>query len=345
MELAVRESEIEDIFTHYPELLKRALGVSDDIELVARQKLLPSGRLDLVFACGNELLLVELKTEEFKRGFLAQVLAYKADLRELQRQGKFVGGEIVPYLACPHSAAYAQRLAEGVGVRLRCYDPAETLSAFFRSAPLDTKYLSVLPSDMGVWRIGLLSETLALSAEVGHAKEIAHRRGCSEKTVGNQLRLAEELGLVRLERRRVELSSFGKNFIKCRDKVAHSDILSPDQARLLRKFILASPFFSGATFGILTIVACVFELSKNTYPVPQSLVARHFISAAGLHFRWNKDKAVNKGVRMYSNYGIELGLLGKVGGTYFVTPSGLQFVLLLNMHKSLKFIETIEAIR
>jgi hypothetical protein len=344
MELAVRESEIEDVFTHYPQLLRRVLGVSQEIQLVARQKLLPSGRLDLVFACADELLLVELKTEEFKRSFLTQVLSYRADLIELQKQRNFISGNVIPYLACPPFAQFARRLAEEVGVRLCSYDPAEILTAFFQKAPLDTKYLSAVPSDMGVWRIGLVNGSLALVASMGHARQIAQSRGYSEKTVGNQLRLAEELGLVRLGRKAVELSSFGTEFVGLLDKAGPSDILSPDQARLLRRFILASPFFSGATFGILTIVACVFELSKNTYPVPQNILARHFISAAGLHFRWSKDKAVTKGVRMYSNYAIELGLLGKVGSAYFVTPSGLQFVLLLNMHKSLKFIETIEAI-
>jgi hypothetical protein len=120
--------------------------------------------------------------------------------------------------------------------------------------------------------------------------------------------------------------------------------LSTAQAELLRRFILERPFFSGVTVGILTLVGCVFELSKNTYPVPRPLLARHFIGAAGLHFRWSRDKAINRGVRMYSNYAAELGLVGKIGDGYFVTPSGLKFVLLLNMHKSLRFIENIDKI-
>ena len=47
---------------------------------------------------------------------------------------------------------------------------------------------------------------------------------------------------------------------------------------------------------------------------------------------------------MYTNYEIDLGLVGKIGNNYFVTPSGLNFVLLLNMHKSLKLIENISRI-
>ena len=210
--------------------------------------------------------------------------------------------------------------------------------------PLDTKYLSVLPTDKGVWRIGLIMSSLVLANSISDTPRIARAKGCSVKTLGNQLRLAEELGLVQLRRQSVVLTFLGKDFLVRRDSDTAHDFLSAAQADLLRKFILSEPFFSGVTFGIITMVACVFELSKNTYPVPGSLLARHFISAAGLHFRWSRDKAINKGVRMYSNYAIELGLLGKIGDSYFVTPSGLKFVLLLNMHKSLHFIESIEAI-
>lgn len=344
MELAVRESEIEDVFAQYPELLKGVLGVSGDMHLVARQKALPSGRLDLMYACASRFLLVELKAENFRPIFLTQVLSYRTDLQVLQQNGGFIQAEIVPYLLCPSSTQEARRLAENQGVLLRPYDPAAVLLEFYRQAPLETKYLSVLPTDKGVWRIGLTNESLALATRLQNPRQIANARGCSVKTVGNQLRLAEELGLVRFNPKGIELSSFGNEFVEKQDPKAPQDTLSVEQAELIRTFVLSNPFFSGVTFGILTIVSCVFELSRNTYPVPRSLLSRHFINATGLHFRWNREKAINKGVRMYSNYAIDLGLLGKIGNAYFVTPSGLRFVLVLNMHKSLKFIESIRTI-
>ena len=95
-DLEVRESEIEDVFAHYPQLLKESLKVTDEIYLLARQKLLRSGRLDLVYGCGSELFLVELKVEDFKRKFLDQVLGYQRDLTELQSQGQFLRGNVVP---------------------------------------------------------------------------------------------------------------------------------------------------------------------------------------------------------------------------------------------------------
>ena len=74
-------------------------------------------------------------------------------------------------------------------------------------------------------------------------------------------------------------------------------------------------------------------------PVNSEVISSHFISAAALRYRWDSEKAIGNGVRMYTNYAIDLGLVGKIGSNYFVTPSGVKFVLLLNMHKSLRLIE------
>ena len=68
------------------------------------------------------------------------------------------------------------------------------------------------------------------------------------------------------------------------------------------------------------------------------------MGTAGLLDKWDSEKAKSKGVRMYTNYNIDLGLIGRISNHYFVTPSGLSFVLLLNMHRSLKLIESAKRI-
>jgi hypothetical protein len=345
MDIQVRESEIEDVLAIYPDLLKKWLSFSDDIFLVARQKPVNSGRLDLVYSYHSDLILVELKVEIFRKAFVNQVLSYQADLINLQKQKKFVNGTILPYLLCPAISKENLKYSQERGVNSISYDPAKVLDEFFQRAPLGTRYFSVLPTDKGVWRIGLINESLYLLANENSRKNIANTKNLSVKTIGNQLRLAEELGLIIVEGKSYLLSSFGEHFVKARDLMGSIDYLSKEQLEVIRKFILSNPFYSGVTFGILTMAACIFDLSKNTYPVPISLLSKHFINAAGLHYRWNKDKAVDKGVRMYSNYAIELGLVGKIGNGYYVTPSGLNFILLLNMHKSLKFIEAVNFIK
>lgn len=337
----VRESEIEDIFAQYPMLMRGVLELSHDVFLVARQKILPSGRLDLVYSHSSELILVELKVEPFRESFVRQVLDYKNDLDSLQSDGEFIQGTVNAVLLCSNVTTEQKMLADNDGVKAVSYDPGEVLVAFYRNAPLDARYLDVKPADHGVWRIGIINESLYLLKRHSTVGEVALERGLSSGTVGNQIRFAVELGLVERRGRHIHLSSRGEEYIEARDPLIPPNMLSADQATIIRKFILANPFHSGVTFGILTMASSIFELSKNTYPIPLEIVSSHFISSAGLRYRWDSDKAIDKGVRMYTNYAIDLGLVGKIGDKYFVTPSGLNFVLLLNMHKSLKLVESV----
>jgi hypothetical protein len=197
----------------------------------------------------------------------------------------------------------------------------------------------VRPSDHGIWRIGLINEALYLARTHSTARQIATTKDQSQKTIGNQVRFAIELGLIEREGRNLKLTPYGEQYVGAKDPLIATNALSRGQASILRKFVLANPFFSGVTFGILTMASTIFELSRNSYPVPMSMVSRHFIDASGLSHYWDSEKSERHGVRMYTNYGVELGLIAKVGDRYFVTPSGFNFVLLLNMHKSLKLIE------
>ena len=342
--LEIRENEIEDVFAQHPVQLRKVLGLSQDLFLVARQKPLPSGRLDLVYSHLSDLLLIELKVEPFRKPFVSQVLGYKSDLVSLQQNGAFIPGNVQPILLCPHVTGSDKRFSAEEGVNTVVYDPGEVLVEFYRSAPLDVKYLSVQPTDMGVWRIGIMNEAVCLIETHRTTPQIAKEKRQAPRTVSNQLRLAQALGLLTLDGPEARLTPYGKQFVAAKDSLNPPDMISPNQAMVIRKFILSDPFFSGVTFGILTLVSSIFELSKNTYPVPLELVARHFISAAGLNYKWDSEKSVRKGVRMYTNYAIDLGLVGKIGNNYFVTPSGLSFVLLLNMHRALKLIENTSAI-
>ena len=336
--LEIRENEIEDIFAQHPVQMRKLLGLSQDVFLIARQKTLPSGRLDLLYSHLSELLLIELKVEPFRHSFVSQVLAYRNDLVSLQQNGTFISGHVQPFLLCPVLTNTDVNSAFALGVTAVKYDPREVLVEFFESAPLDVKYLSVRPADKGVWRIGILNDTVRLVESLRTSLRIAKEKRQSTKTIGNQLGLAEELGLVSREGSEARLTTDGQQFVAESDPQDPPDFLSQNQARILRKFILSNPFFSGTTFGILTMVSSVFELSKNIYPVPMKLLAPHFIGAAGVTYRWDSEKSYDMVSRCIQTT-IDLGLVGKIGNYYFVTPSGLSFVLLLNMHRSLKLIE------
>ncbi len=336
----IRESEVEDVFAQYPRMMKDALGLEAEIFLVARQMLLPSGRIDLMYSHRSELLLIELKVVPCRQTFIEQIAGYRADMVALQSRDDFIDGDIRSILLCPDSTQHLNREAERQDIRIATYSPEEILLEFYQHAPLDTRNLSITPADHGIWRIGIINQTLSLATEMHTTTELSASSGLSPKTIGNRMRFAAQLGLAQREGQVLKLTSAGADYVQARDPLLPDQVLSKSQAKMLRRLILADPFFSGVTFGILTMIECIFELSRNTYPVPIELVSDQFINTAGLHYRWNSEKAIKKGVQMYTNYAADLGLVGKIGDNYFVTPSGLEFVLLLSMHKSLRLVET-----
>jgi hypothetical protein len=99
--MLVRESQIEDVLATYPEITQKLLGTDKELSLLARQKTLDSGRLDLLFASEDKLLLLELKVENFKREFVDQVEQYRSDLLSLQASGLLLDGLIEAFLMCP----------------------------------------------------------------------------------------------------------------------------------------------------------------------------------------------------------------------------------------------------
>ena len=73
MATQVRESQIEDVLASFPQIAQSVLELDEPPQLVARQMNIPSGRLDLLYATGRTLTLVELQVEAAKPEFVAQV--------------------------------------------------------------------------------------------------------------------------------------------------------------------------------------------------------------------------------------------------------------------------------
>ena len=89
------------------------------------------------------------------------------------------------------------------------------------------------------------------------------------------------------------------------------------------------------------MVETVFTLSKNTYPVPLDMVMNYFRESSGKHFEWSTEKTILDGSKMYTNYAIELGLIGRIGDKFYITPDGIRFILLLQLHKTIKVIDAL----
>jgi len=300
----------------------------------------PSGRLDLLYVSGQQVLVVELKVEDATPAFVAQVAAYAADLRAMQDEGRLPSGPVVSVLLCPSFDEETSRICVESDVQAVQYAPEEVLAEFFRRLKALSKFIELRPSDHGIWNIHLIHRALyQLHTAPATATKIAGQVGLAPVSVSNQLRFAAELGLTQRSGRLHRLTLLGTEYVDQRNPDAPPEHLSDGQAMVLREAIVKNPFASPVVFGIYSLVETVFNLARNRYPVEQKLVIDNFRATTGKLFDWAADKSAYHGTHMYANYGVELGLLGRTGDALYLTPAGLRFILLLQLHRSLQLID------
>lgn len=341
--MEVRESQIEDIFVSTAVLTKDILRLAEEPRLLARQMVIPSGRLDLLYAYQTKLLLIELKVVPFHFRFVKQVLGYRSDLISYQSEGKLLDGEVTPYLLCPSTSADERRVASENGVICIDYDPQDVLQFFYRNFKPIASFTQVKPIDIGIWNLHLIHKFLYFLEDTGSVNELQQLAGGSPKTLYNKIRFATELRLVNWTpgRDTISLTEFGKQYVERKDSSLPQS-LSEAQVELLRKFVIKNPYESPIVLGIASVVESVFALAKNTYPVPMPHLIQYFSYYAGKHFDWQTDKAKYNATWMYSNYAVELGLLAKTGDAVYLTPEGFRFTVQMQLHKSLKMLESLE---
>ncbi|MEO0249137.1 MAG: hypothetical protein ABIN58_06245 [candidate division WOR-3 bacterium] len=180
---AIRESQVEDVFATYPTILKSVLNVKDDLSLLARQMSLPSGRLDLLLVAGNRLLLVEVKVKPFASEYIHQVKAYIEDLIALQKNDLLINGAIAAYLLCPKISTKQKHVCLQDGIVPIEYSPEEVLERFFAQLKAVSHFVTIRPSDQGLWSIHLINRALCTLPQVSDKQELAESLGLSIKTV------------------------------------------------------------------------------------------------------------------------------------------------------------------
>lgn len=342
--MLIRESQIEDVLATYPDITKEILGISEDLTLLFRQKILPSGnKLDLLFVAGIRLRLLELKVDTFKDVFLAQTEQYKNELLELQTREKLVKGPVDAYLLCPSIPDKKKEACKLKNIEPIEYSPEFVLESFFGRLKNLAGFITIKPVDHGLWHLHLLNRLLYHMGKTRTREELVSKIELSKSTIASYLRFAEEMRLVvKKNRNEYSLTELGKKYVWNRNPKAPVEHISEEQVDVLQDFIIKDPFASRAIYGIYTIVESVFTLSKNTYPVPLDLLIEYFKKTAGKYFTWSSPKVALDGTKMYSNYATEIGLIGRIGDKFYITPNGVRFILLLQLHKTIK---TVDALR
>ncbi len=337
--LEIRESQIEDIFATQLDDVKSLLSINSSITLISRQKKLPSGAiLDLLFITNKNLILVELKAVRSEIEYCDQVNDYRKELFLLQGKEEFPKLPIISYLVCPEFLESHKEYCYQSDIIPIQFSPFKLLNNYYFKVKAISCLINIKPSNHGVWNLNLLNRILYSVNELTTISTLILKTNLSKSTIGSYLRLSSELGLTRVKPN-IALTELGNSFVKCRDFEKPIEFISESQTEVLKKFITNNPFLSPAIYGIYSVVESIFSLSKNFYPVPLKEASKFFTYLVGKHNEW-AGKASNDAFVMYSNYGIDLGLLAKVNRDYYITPSGIKFILLLELNKSILFVNS-----
>ena len=320
--------------------MKETLRLDEAPQLIGRQIIVPSGRLDMLYAYSKGLFLIELKIATFQKKFIQQIISYRDDLQLFQKQGRLIQGHIQPLLLLPEINASNRKIAEIAGVLCEKYNPEAILKYFYseKLRPI-TSFVENKPIDIGIWNIHLINKFIYFLEETNSIRELQTKVEGSPKSLYNKMKFADELGLLVWNPKNdyAALSEAGKRYVLAKDRY-YKESLSEEQSKILKNIVIENPYNSSVILGIASMVEAVFSLSKISYPVLLSQLEYFFTIYSGKNYDWQTKKAQQHGAKMYSNYAIDLGLMARTDNNVYLTPDGLKFIIQLQLHKSLKLI-------
>ncbi len=337
MEINISEKVIEDIFTIDKRIIAEILGYGvSDLSLIARQKNVKSGIIDLIYLWKDELILIELKTVSFYNGVVEQIERYSNDLLLLQSENKLIKASIKKIILVPSAKDIHHELCRQKNIKLIKYNPKTVLYRYYETFKELSQFLNLQAGDFGMVRLGLLNSTLKHLGNGHNPKTIAALENKSIKTIRNRISVAVLLNLSGKFNKGYYLTELGEKFNTANN--IFDDQLNDEQKTLIQSFVKENPFYSSITYSIFSILESVFVLSKNTYPVPRYILKDYFIKSVGKTNTWVAEKSKETATYIFSNFAQELDFLAKVNNEFFITPSGIQAILLLQLNRSIKII-------
>jgi len=337
----VSESQVEESLVTNLNYLRKLLSLPFEIKLIARQLRIKSGKkiIDLLLSHGKNLILIELKIHPFNEDFKEQVLEYKQELKNLQKNEKLIQGEIITYLFVTNASQSQITMASKQNVNVIIYNPLDVLNEYYKNLSIAASFLRIKPNDYGVYNIGLIHRVLKeVSRGETSQTKIAFNIGLSRSSVHNHLRLGKEFGLIRERNKNYFVTDIGDKYSEeISDNIMMNE-LSLNQMEILKNFISNDPFFSSSVFGIYCLVESAFLLARNVYPISLNELRKMFQKVSGKTTEWKSEKALNTATYTFLNFSIDLDLLGKIGDKIVITPSGFRFILMLQLHKSIEMI-------
>lgn len=84
-----------------------------------------------------------------------------------------------------------------------------------------------------------------------------------------------------------------------------------------------------------------FLLSRNKYPIELEDLRKMFQTVSGKVSEWRAQKSLSTATYTFLNFAMDLELLGKIGKQIVIAPAGFRFILMLQLHKSIKMIDSL----
>jgi hypothetical protein len=335
----ISEKVIEDILSADKSILAGVLDVNQsDLSMVARQKKFDSRRiLDLLYLYQNELILIELKAVPFYKDIIEQINDYYNELVKLQSQSKLIKTKINKIILVTDAKKEHFLECEREDIKLIKFDVEEILFKYYQNFKELSTFLKIQPGNWGVVRLYLLKKTLNLLYKGKSVTEIAQIEGKSMKTINNRLNVATLIGLLEKSKDNFSITKLCKEVFETDDFTA-DERFNTQQFELIADFVKENPFFSQITFSIMSVVDTVFILSKAEYPVKYDSFQDFFVRSLGKDKTWTKPQAQLTGTYHFANYAEELGFIQKIDNHMFLTPKGIQAILIFQLNRSIKLI-------
>jgi hypothetical protein len=340
----IKESEVEEALVSDLRIIKSLLYLETEPRLIARQLILEAGsRLDLLMSSGDFLFLIELKVTKYFPEHKEQILRYRNLIEQLQTQKQLPAGDVQSYLFVTDCSPSEMRDCIIDKVRIITYSPETVLKNYYQNIFKSTEFLRIKPKDYGVFTLGRINRALIelQNGEITN-KGIAQNTELSSNTTRLHLQTAIEFGLVRHRKENYYLTDLGDLYVSLSNEGKLQNQISEGQAELLRQYVAKSPFASSMVFGIYAIVESAFLLARNSYPIEFSALRETFMVVGGKVADWKRDRAKTTATYTFLNFAIDLGLMGKIGDKVFITPSGFKFILMLQLHKSIEMIDSLQ---
>ena len=339
MTTSVTEKVIEDILSADRSILAGVLSVNQgDLSPIARQKKFDSRRiLDLLYLHQNELLLIELKAVPFYSDIIAQINDYHNELLKLQSQSKLIKTKINKIILVTDARKEHFVACEKEEIKLIKFDIEEILFKYYQNFRELSAFLKIQPGNWGVVRLYLLKNTLTLFSQGITLQEISRIENKSIKTIRNRFMVATLIGLLEKNKDGYTLTKLCKEVLSA-DDFTSEERFNVEQFDLISEFVKDNPFFSQVTFSIMSVVDTVFILSKAEYPVKYDTFQDFFVRSLGKDKTWTKPQAQLTGTYHFANYAEELGFIQKVNNHLFLTPKGIQAILIFQLNRSIKLI-------